>query len=159
MSAPLTRYQKAYLAQLADRAFSRAAEVARQRGELPATDWRARENYRHDQVAAACGKFGLRCCSQDDYKLVEGHFLEALGHHGAAFNAFTRAATNDLRVAQYKLREACKQAGLSINYANAICRNQNRGLTIDDVTAQTIWRLIYTIRSRAAARRHQKEAA
>jgi len=159
MSAPLTRSQKAYLAQLSERAFNRSAAIARGRGESPATDTRTRDTWRHQQVAQACGKLGLRCCSQDDYKLVEGHFLEALGDHAQAFEAFTRAATNDRRVAEYKLREACKEAGLSLNYANAICRNQNRGANLDQVDARVLWRLVYTIRNRRHSRHHQQEAA
>ena len=92
MSAPLTHDQKRYLSQLASRAYKRQTAIARGRGESLAggkydglAQTAAEQQYRHDQVALATGKLGLRCCSQDDYKEVEGHFLDLLGNHAAAF--------------------------------------------------------------------------
>ena len=155
MSAPLSHRQKAYLAQLAHRAFNRAAAIARGRGETQADDWRARDDWRHDQVSKACGKAGLRCCSQDDYKLVEAHFLELLGEPGRAFNCFVAAATERRRVAEWKLIHECESAGYPMAYADAICRAQNHGAGLQDVDESTLWRLIYTIRNRDTARRKQ----
>jgi hypothetical protein len=154
MSAPLTNHQKAYLAQLAARAHR--AWIAQ---DPPTRSAITAEEFRHHQVASATGKLGLRCCSQDDYKTAEAHFLNLLGHTGEALNAHLRAATETRRVARYKLDQACAEFGLSINYANAICRRQHRGLTIDDITERQIWQLVYTIRNRGRAnKRHHPYA-
>lgn len=141
MSAPLTHGQKAYLAQLSDRAFNLLAAQARGRGEDPAATLGAaldsqfgalglsladllpsaichlpfpqltpsaqREAFRHAHVAIATGKLGLRCCSQDDYKRVEAHFLDLLGETGKALNAHLRAETNSRRQVAWKIRKRC----------------------------------------------------
>ncbi len=149
MSAPLTHKQKRYLSQLARRCLNIVRALARGRGErfdVREDDWR------HQEVIAACGKHGLRCCTQADYNAVKAHFLDKLGSHGDAFNAQVRAATEERRVAEYKLAAECAAAGLHLNYANAICQRQY-GCTLFDATAKQLWTLVYTIRNRAAAKR------
>lgn len=151
MSAPLSNYQKRHLSQLARRALNHTRALARGRGEeFNVTE----EDYRHEQVIEACGKHGLRCCSQDDYKAVEAHLLDKLGQHGPAFNAQVRAATEKRRVAEFKLDAELKAAGLHVNYANAICQRQFN-CTIFDATERQLWNLVYTVRNRAAAKRRQ----
>jgi hypothetical protein len=161
MSAALNKGQKAYLAQLFERAFNQAAAVARGRGEEPAVDTKARTTWRHQEVAKACGKLGLRCCSQADYKRVEAHVLDLLGEAGKAFNAHVRAETNERRIAEWKLVQTCKEFGFHLAYAEAICRRQHNGLGLDDVDEKALWNLMFTVRNRGLARRKQqlKEAA
>lgn len=149
MSAPLTNSQKRYLSQLARRALNQVRALARGRGETFEVD---EETWRHEEVITACGKHGLRCCSQDDYKTVEAHFLDRLGAHGAAFNAQVQAATEKRRQAEAVLVREIEKAGLHLNYANAICQRQYR-CTIFDATEKQLWTLVYTIRNRAAAKR------
>jgi len=153
MSAPLSKDQKRYLSQLATRAFARDCALARGRQESPDSSTKASDDYRRAQVALATGKLGLRCCSQDDYKLVEGHFLELLGHHGAAFNAQVKAATESRRVIEHKIVKACEEFGFSLSYANKICTAQNHGAGLDVVDEKKLWQIFYTIRNRGAARR------
>ncbi|GEM_PF-2502272 len=162
MSAPLTKGQKRYLSQLSARACNRQAALARGRGEVFAEGKyaglavsAAEAQYRHDEVARACGKAGLRCCSQDDYKLVEGHFLELLGHSGAALNAQVRALTETRRVIEYKITEACREFGFALSYANKICCSQNHGNGLDAVDEKHLWQVFYTVRNRGLARRRK----
>jgi hypothetical protein len=149
MSAPLSNLQKRHLSQMARRALNRAAALARGRGETFAVD---EQTYRREEVIRACGKHGLRCCSQDDYKTIEAHFLDLLGDHGQAFNAQVQAATEKRRQAEAVLVRELAKAGLHISYANAICQRQFR-CTIFDATERQLWNLVYTIRNRAAAKR------
>jgi hypothetical protein len=158
MSAPLTNNQKRYLAGLAERAFNLEAARARGRGEAVADGWREREAWRHEEVAKACRKLGLRCCSQDDYKLVEGHFLKMVGEEGRALNAFMRATTEKRRVAEWKVCQACDEAGVRLGYAEAICRAQNNGLGLQEVGEKALWRLVYTVRNRGRARRRHQSS-
>jgi hypothetical protein len=180
MSSPLSNLQKAKLAKLARRAFNRSAAIARGRGEDPAAAIAAaiaaalgvdaprsdaprstlKTAFRHHHVAAACGKPGLTLCTQDDYKLVEAHFLDLLGESGRALNSLVDGAANPRRIAEHKLHQACTEFGFTLGYAEAICRRQNRGAGLQDVDAKTLWNLVFTIRNRGnARRRNQQEAA
>lgn len=159
MSAPLSHNQKRYLSQLSDRVFNQAAARARGRGETPAEDTKTRAEFRHQEVIKAAGKVGLRCCSQDDYKRVEAHFLALLGETGKAFNAHMRAETEPRRVAEAKVIEACERFGFRLAYAEAICRNQNHGAGLNDVPANRLWNIVYTINNRGRARLRKERTA
>ncbi len=142
MSAPLSHRQKSYLSQLARKAW----EMAEREVGTP-------EEFRHDEVARACGKIGLRCCSQGDYKRVEAHFLFLLGEDGQALNAHLRAETEPKRQAEAVLRRNLAECGLPWSYAEAICRQQNKGAGISEVPERRVWNLVFTVRNRGAARR------
>ncbi len=139
MPAPLTNPQKRHLSQLARRAWAQAG---------PELDGMTPEDFRRNEVATACGKHGLRCCNQDDYKIVEAHFLNLLGETGQAMNALVRAQSNPRRVAEYKLLEACEHSGVNLAYAAAICQRIFK-CALDDADAQTIWKVCFTIKNRA----------
>lgn len=154
MSAPLSHKQKRYLSQLSDRAFQRAAADAYARHDyfyegVPTKQ--AHDDFRHSEVAQACGKAGLRCCSQDDYKLVEAHFLALLGRDVAAFNAGVRAATEPRRQAEAVLVRECERFGLRLSYAAAICRNVFK-CSLEDASPKQLFKVMYTIRNRGNAR-------
>lgn len=149
MSAKLSNVQKRILSGLSRQAWQKAG---------PELDGISEEDFRHQEVIKACGKIGLRCCDQNDYKLVEGHFLELLGHHGAAFNANLRAATETRRLVVHKITTACQEFGLQLAYANTICRNQNHGRGLDEVEEKALWRIFYTIRNRGLARKKKPAA-
>jgi hypothetical protein len=159
MSAPLSHKQKRYLSQLSDRAFARSADIPvgpnHADKNVSATDQRTL--YRHTQVALACGKAGLRCCSQDDYKLVEAHFLALLGETVKAFNAGVRAATEPRRQAEAVLVRECERFGLRLSYAAAICRSVFK-CSLEDASPNQLFKVMYTIRNRGHARQ-QKAAA
>jgi hypothetical protein len=168
MPAALSRKQKAYLAQLARQAFEHLRVQARARGEVFPADhamhgeptdpalWCA-ETFRHDEVAKACHKKGLRCCSQDDYGAVKGHFLALLGREGQAMKAMVRGADNPKRTAEIKLIEALQRGGFNNGYAEAICRRQFK-CSVADATAAQIWKLVYTIRNRGTEKLKEAKA-
>lgn len=147
MSAPLSKDQKRYLSQLSRKAWLKAG---------PELDGIAADDFRRQEVAKAIGKLGLRCCDQNDYKLVEGHFLELLGRHGAAFNAQMKAATETKRLAMHKITEACQEFGFHLSYPDKICRAQNHGHGLDEIEEKALWRIFYTVRNRGLARQKPK---
>lgn len=154
MSAPLNHGQKAYLSQLSDQAFTREQRIAASMGIQfyeGMSPTKAREAFRHAEVAKACAKIGLRCCTQDDYKLVEAHFLQMLGKIEAAFKAGVRAASEPRRQAEAVLVRECTRFGFRLSYAESICRTQYK-CTLQDATTNQIWNLVYTVRNRGNAR-------
>jgi hypothetical protein len=176
MSA-LSKTQKAILAQLARRAFNLAGARARGSavGRVPspggAPDLQsalvaltitgtsaAFEQWRHEHVALACGKAGLRCCDQQDYKRVEAHFLELLGESGKAMNSLVRAETEPKRQAETVLAREMRQFGFSAPYVATICRTQFK-CDVEDATTGQLWKLVYTIRNRGNAKRRQHQEA
>lgn len=158
MASPLTNDQKQTLAILARRAFDFAGAKARGRGEPWNGDSAHFEEWRHEHVAKACGKVGLRCCTQLDFRAVRSHFNDLLGNTRAAFNDALAAETEPLRQAQAVLVRELKAAGLRIDYALAICRNQFK-CALDDANAKQVWSLVYTVRNRAAKKRRQLQTA
>ena len=144
MAAPLNNGQKRILSQLAQRAYNRERALALGRGEEMTE---RPDDFRRRHVVTACGKQGLRCCSQDDYGAVKGHFLDLLGEHRQAFDAVLHGEGNARRVAEYKLIEAVQAAGLTLAYAAAICRSQFK-CTLEEATSKQIWCLTFTIKNR-----------
>jgi hypothetical protein len=138
MSA-LTNQQKQRLAILAREAYAKAPQ--RDRDAADFNDWR------HEQVATACGKLGLRCASQADYKAIEAHFLQLVGQEGKALKALVRSQTEGRRQAEYKLVKECESAGFHISYAEKICWNQNR-CSLFDASEKQIWKVFFTVRNR-----------
>lgn len=161
MSAKLTNDQKRYLSQLSDRAFRFLGAKARGRGEAwPEQATANLASFRHAEVAKACGKLGLRCCSQDDYGTVKAHFLSLLGEDGRALKAHVEGAKNPDRIAEWKLTQeidAAAAVGITRRYAEEICKRQF-GCTILEATTKQKWNLMFTIRNRAAARRKEQAA-
>lgn len=164
MSA-LNHQQKRTLAQLARRAFNHVG--ARVRGAtVPPTPGdrqadldllaasgtsKAFDAWRQEHVADACGKAGLRLCSQLDYKVVEGHFLELLGQHGRAFNAHMQAQSEPRRQMEHLVVAACKKWGFHLSYAESICRTIHR-VNLNDATPEVLRLVMITIHARGAAK-------
>ena len=139
MAAPLDNSQKRYLSQLARRAWLKLG------AEL---DGQAETDFRREHVAKATGKFGLRCCSQDDYGAAKAHFLELLGESGHALNALVHQQGNAQRIAMHKLKEACHYAHVSLEYPAAICRQQFK-CNLSAATDKQLWCLTFTVKNRA----------
>lgn len=168
MPAPLANNQKAYLSQLARQAFEKLRADATREGRVypadhalagwptEATLWDP-EEFRHTEVAKACHKNGLRCCSQNDYGAVKGHFLALLGREGAAMKAIVNGAGNGKRTAEIKLLEALREGGFHLGYAEAICRKQFH-CTVADASAAQTWKLFYTVRNRGRKRNSHRGA-
>lgn len=155
MPSPLSKLQKRELSQLSDRAFEAVATAARERGEDPPMDWKARAEFRHAEVAKAVSKAGLRCCSQADYASVKAHFLHLAGRDGEAMTWHMRAQTEPRRQAEtvlFREVQAAAAAGITPKYVEAICCTQYR-CCIAEASANQLWKLVYTVRNRAAAKR------
>jgi hypothetical protein len=149
MPAPLTKPQKAYLAQLANRAYTQAGAD---------TDGMDRADWRRSEVIRACGKHGLRCCSQDDYGAVKSHFLNALGRVGSALAADIRGApaANHRRQAAWAITNQLQRMNLSRDYAASICRQMTRGAeTLDTASEDNLWRVYYALRKQASRTAHR----
>ena len=147
MSAQFTNGQKAYLAMMTNAAYARARKLG---DEIKDCGCHADQgtHFRHGCVLAACNKHGLRCCTQDDYGMVKGHLLALLGEEGRALKAMVHGTDNARRIALYKLDQACREGGVGLNYAEAICRAQNRGAGIQEQDANGLWRLVFTVNNR-----------
>jgi LmbE family N-acetylglucosaminyl deacetylase len=139
MSA-LTTGQKQHLAILAREAYAAAPQSARDAMDL--------NDYRRREVAKACGKMGLRCATQLDYKNIEAHLLHLLGRDAQALKSYVKAQTEPRRQAMVILQRECNKAGLHISYAQKIARNKNHGLGLDDLNETALWKIIYTVRNR-----------
>lgn len=150
MPAPLKKHQKWEIVKLARAAFDKIdpADI----------DGQTFDEWRHSEVARACGKNGLRCCDQDDYAPVKAHFLDMVGASGAAFNWHVRAQSQGDRVARAVLERECGKAGVSLGYAIAICKRQFR-CELNDASEKQLWSLVYTVRNRASARRRATSVA
>lgn len=117
----------------------------------PEADGIDADHYRREQVAAAVGKDGLRCCTQLDYARLMAHALHLVGEDGAALEWHLRAETEPKRQAEAVLQRELGRAGLKLEYASAICRRQYR-CEIADASPKQIWGLVYTVRNRGAAK-------
>lgn len=152
MSAPLTQGQKRYLARLAARAHRRATAAIIAGQHLP--DYVANVDFwRHQEVARACGKAGLRCCSQDDYGAVKAHFLNLLGEPGAALRAdiHGQPGLNQTRIVLWKIARQCERLGVPVSYADAICRQMHHGHGLHQVERPAaLWKVFFALRYRQA---------
>jgi len=136
MSA-LTIRQRQGLAILARRAWE----------QCPEADGLDADSWRHEEVSAAVGKRGLRCCSQLDYAALRGHFLEKMGEHGAAFAAQVRAATEGRRQVLWKIRRRCEEYGVKMDVAEGICRRMTRGKALAEIEDESIlWNVFFKLR-------------
>lgn len=117
----------------------------------PASAHEAETTWRHEQVRIACGRPGLRACSQLDYKRVESHFLDLLGQAGSAFNSQVQAETEPRRQAEAVLLRELNRFGFRLSYAESISRAQFKCGVMDASVGQ-VWKLVYTVRNRGNAR-------
>jgi hypothetical protein len=133
---PLTKEQKARICILAREAWERVGRP----GDI--TEWR------REQQARACGTSSLRACTQLDYLRLRGHFLSLKGQEGAAFRDLVKAGTEGWRIADYKLREACGEAGVAYpEYPEALARKIH-GVGLGEAGEKVLWQLVFTVRKR-----------
>jgi ribosomal protein S14 len=138
--------QKAYLAQLARRAFNLEGARARGRGEAFDSSCKAFDAWRQQEVGKACGKLGLRCCDQRDYRTVEGHFLNLLGQPDKALNSFVKAQSEERRQVQFKIKSMCQRLGKPLDYAHGVCRQMFRGLAYEDASDAQLWKVFFALK-------------
>lgn len=162
----LKNHQKRELALLARRAFNltgakaRGADLPPKTGTLQGDLERMAmlgtaahfEEWRHAHIAAACGKAGLRCCTQLDYNAVKFHFLKILGEDGKALAADLRHQSEPRRQAEAVLVAACRKWNIHLNYAARLCEHIHK-VKLDDAPVPVLWKMIYTINNRGKAKR------
>lgn len=139
---PLDHRQKATLCILAREAFLHTFGCP---PDSPAT----LDAWRHEETRKAIGLASLRHAAQPHYRPLLAHFLNLKGESGRAFDLIRQDQLREIQLAKAKLRQALATAKKPWPYAEAICRHQNRGLTIDELTSEPpIWRLVFTITNR-----------
>ena len=146
-TGPLSNVQKGKLCILARKAFDRIGGDSTTGMEF--AEWRKQEQWN------AVGKQSLRDCMQREYLRLVAHYEDLIGESGRAVTTHMRAGTEPRRIAEHKLLEALKKAGLEIAYADTICRSKFKCHVEDASTAQ-LWKLYYDIRQRGASKRKAK---
>lgn len=109
------------------------------------------DTWRHAQVVRACGKDGLRLCSQLDFNAVKGHFLWLIGEDGHALNAHMRAETEQRRQFEHLIVIACTRWGFHLSYAENLCRSIHR-VNLNDADARVLRLVMITVNARGAAK-------
>jgi hypothetical protein len=147
MSSPLSNRQKFILAALAREAWQQDIK------NNPLQQAVSEHEFRHDQVRAATGRSGLTSCTQAHYQVIRAHFLQLLGRDDQALNAHYRDTGNGRRIVRHKINQACAAAGVTLNYANAICKSKYK-CNLDDASDRQLWSIKFDL-DRASKRRRQ----
>ena len=151
----LTGPQKQKLALLARNAFNKLRSITRGRDDTFDDSAAAFAEWRHEQVAIACGKSGLRGCDQKDFKAVEARFLFLLGRDVAAFHSNLRHQSEPARQLRVVIAQACERWGFNMNYATWICRTIHK-VRLEDASEDVLKKVLFTVNSRGRAK-HKKE--
>lgn len=158
---PLSKKQKAHLAQLARQAFNQLDKVGLI--DAPGDTTSARfAAWRHAQQAEACGQPSLTRCTQDDYLPLRAHLNGLLGRDDRAFTDHLKAGPendhadpNDTPEHRDQLihliNEQIDGTRYSIGYVIAIARNKCRNprlKNLESLTVTQLTQLLMTIKSR-----------
>ena len=158
-AGPLTQHQVRSLVLLARRAYA----VQRSLGlaeEEPFDEWR------HAAVAdAAPGRPGLKLLRQEDFCAVRDYLKRLAGGSPAAASAREAREDDSRRRALWALRRECVRladafdggAEGAVRYAASIVRKET-GAAPEAASPVALWRAVYTLRSRAKARRAKQAA-
>lgn len=148
LNAPLNADQKRALAATARKAYDQHG--GSQTG-MTFEDWR------HEQQHQACGKASLREATQNDFKLLRGHFDKLTGRAVDAFRQFLGQSGEGQRreLALAKLRHVCDEAAAvplsefangtsALLYAEGFLRKQ-RGVTLDTAHPKQLWHAVFVM--------------
>lgn len=132
---------------MAERAYRLAAARARGQGDEWDMATKVVAEWRRTEVAHACGKLGLRCCSQDDYGAVKAHFENLLGEPGRALKTLVHGDpdANKRRQVEWKIAQVCAAIGKPSTYALGICRQRYHGLHLFDATVHQLWGVYFVL--------------
>jgi len=170
MPNPLSKKQKAYIAQLARRAFSEISKCGLADG-LGETDAERFKNWRRQEQEEACGKASLTRCNQDDYLGLKAHFEVIAGDLDKAFNTnLKNQPVNDhadeddseekraqiiARIEQELATQNC-----TLGYAAAIARNTHKlpkNKDLNTLTTKQLTQLLMSVK-RAMKSKAEKTA-
>lgn len=156
---PLTKIQKAKLAQVAQAAW-RGLRAA---GALDGAEEQSADAWRHRVQLEECGIVSLTEATQAHYLALLAAFerwLPGLAGDAARHEAGAGADANDHGMAMRAFTDAChaaNAAGLGPGYVLSIARAKtshpipHHGAIGAHCTARELWELVYTLRNRAAA--------
>jgi hypothetical protein len=154
VTKPLDNAQKAKLSIAAREAYELQTEHGLATG-ISFDDWR------HEQVEIACGKSGLRKCTNKDFRAVLARFFLLAGKEKEAAEIY--AKTGRVKGSEqigdtHENRELCRAlirdkiafsyGAFIVAYVAAIVRNKHQGKTIDDLSAAELQQLVYTVTAR-----------
>lgn len=161
MANPLSKKQKAQLAQMARQAFTNLdrhglIDVA---GETTSQRF---ANWRHEQQSEACGQSSLRLCDQDDYLPLKAHFNSLLGRDDKALDALLKhgpendhADSDDTPERRDRIIHLIEKeldgSRFHLGYAIAIAKNKFRKPYLKNLRILTVPQLkqvLYTVRNR-----------
>jgi len=158
---PLSRKQKACLAQLARQAFDKldALGLIDAPGETTA---KRLANWRHAMQAEACGESSLTLCIQNDYLPLRAHFNSLLGLDDKAYDDHIKsgpendlAETNDTTEHRdqiiHLIEAEMEGTKFNLGYAIAIARNKFRKpklKSLRTLTVNQLKQILFTIKNR-----------
>ena len=153
---PLDNGQKAKLS-IAGR------EAYKIQSEHGLTDDLSFDDWRRDQVQIACGKGGLRECTNKDFRSVLARFYRLAGREKEADELYSktgRVKGSDQMGDTHENRDVCRalirdkiaasNGAINDAYVADVVRHKHQGKTIHDLTAAELQRLVYTITARLA---------
>lgn len=153
----LTTAQKTRLAMLVKEAYT----VQEQAGLVDGDE----KTFRHEQVAVATGKAGLRECDNSNFRAIKAHFLRLAGRENEAAAQWAKTGrvqgseeigdTHENReTALAVLRETIALSGglVSEEYARTIAADQCGGREMEEMTASELQTLVYTVVQRLRKR-------
>lgn len=133
-------------------AWRRAVRLAGEAGEtIDATD-AGFTDWRHAEIMVAVGKDGLTRCENEEFADICAHFADLAGHPDQALEWHLRAGGDRRRRIEFSLNAAMQRFGLSIPYAQSICRDQFR-CQVEDASDVQLVNLIRTITARGRSKR------
>lgn len=141
MNAPLSRRQKAVLAQLAGQAYKVALSHF-STDDLDEASWRQRE------AEAAVGR-RISAARNSDYLPLKRHFEGLAGRSGAAFATALREPTERSRQLLYQIHQALAAYGLTPAYAEVLATGPRfRGASLETLTEDQLLQLLMTVHTR-----------
>ncbi|MBI5817441.1 MAG: hypothetical protein HZA88_00475 [Verrucomicrobia bacterium] len=137
-TAPLSNKQKGIICEVARRAFDKMLDSGALEARADLCVSRHFKVWRRDEQFKAVSRSTLTACIQDNYKPLMAHFLNLAGEVETAMRYQESAALEPKRLASHALGEMCKKRGVTIEYANSICR-QAWGCDLRDANQRQVW--------------------
>lgn len=152
---PLTDRQKGYLmANYVLPAYMKAKAAG-----LAGADF---DEWRREEVFKACGKPGLTKAWNNDFNLIEAHFLRVMGRDAAAAEKMERHTKESWRQAAHVLQAEMERCGDVIerpaDYCREIARDKFKRTDSRDLTGEQLWYIVFDLRRAAQARRGKATA-
>ena len=165
---PLSRKQKSILCDLAGQAFAAQEKWGQVTVPTGVSRSRAVEAWRRVQQFEAVGIESLTACDQRHYAALVTKFSLLAGRSADAFKSALRedqpgqptGEAEAVRQALWHLRRNCAAYGYDFPaWPLAVARDKFRATDLEQLSPKQLWQLIYTARTRGAAKRKKEVAA